>query len=117
RRARARVTREDDEPARPLRADEAVGRQPPAVGKLDRLTLRELAPQRSLRDTCGLRLLDVESPTPHVLLQDVAERRPAAVLGRKRANVVAVARVAATEAHGVAPLHLCDLNRERHAFH
>ena len=46
-----------------------------------------------------------------MLLQDIAERRTATVLGGKRADLVAVALP-----HDVAGLHLVDLDRKRDAL-
>src|SRR6266496_3229597 len=90
---------------------QAVCRQPSAVGQLNRLAFRELAPHWSFGNAGGFGLLDVKAPAPHVLLQDVAERRTATVLGGKGADVVAVALP-----HDVAGLHLVDLDRKRDAL-
>src|SRR2546425_269507 len=86
-----RVARECDEPAWPCNADEAIGRQLFAVSQLDWLTLGEFAPERTFWNSGGLGFLNVKASATHVLFEDISERWPAAVFGRKREDVVAVA--------------------------
>src|SRR5438105_10378560 len=85
-----RVACECDEPTGPSDADKSICRQLFAVSKLDWFALCQLAPQRSFGNPGGFRFLDVKASTTHVLFEDVAERRAAAVFGRKGADVVAV---------------------------
>src|SRR5689334_1156352 len=71
--ARSRITRERDDATGASGTHKSVRRQPSAICQLDRLTLRELAPQWPFRDSRSSGLVDVKAPAPHVLLDDVAE--------------------------------------------
>src|SRR6267378_8438289 len=84
------VAGQRDQPARARDADKTIGRQLSAVSKLDRFALRQLAPQRSLGNPRGLRLLDIKASTSHMLFEDVSQRWSAAVFGRKRADIVPI---------------------------
>src|SRR5437588_4817436 len=108
------VACERDEPTGPRNADKAICRQLSAVSKLDRFALCQLAPQRSFGNSGGFRFLDIKPATSHVLLQDVSERRPAAVFRRKGADVVAVPFRGT--GYSISGLYFDDLHGKRYAL-
>src|SRR5207237_6194657 len=111
-----RVAGENEQPARACFTDKAVGRQASAVGKLDRFTLGQSSPEWALGDAGRFRLLDVKASAADVLFQDVADRGSTAMLGRKGADVVAIALLIARRADRVSCLHFGDLDWKRNAL-
>src|SRR5947209_201491 len=83
------VTREHDQPTRPLRAHDPLGAHRPPVRQCDRLTFLQLPPQGSLRHARGARFLRIEPPRPLMLAQCVADR-PAPVLRPEYMNFVRI---------------------------
>src|SRR5207237_1805334 len=60
--------------------------------------------------------LDVTTSTADVLFHEVTDRRRAAMLSRKGADVVAIALLIARRSDRVSRLHFADLDRKRYAL-
>src|SRR6266576_2570710 len=107
----ARIAADCDQASRPRGADKIGRLERWTLGKCDRLTLCQLAPQRPFGNVRRPGLLDVEAPAAHVLLQHISERRPATVLGGERADVVTIALP-----HAVPRFYLRNLDGKGDSF-
>src|SRR5947209_884734 len=110
-----RVTREHNQPTRPLRAHDPLGAHCPPVRQCDRLTFLQLPPQGSLRHARGARFLRIEPPGAFMLLEGVPDGPPT-VVSSKHVNVVPFP-------FPLSPFpnypwsHFLDLDLERHPLH
>src|SRR5712692_3917686 len=84
---RSCVTGEDDEPPRAVGPHNAFGSNRPPVLQSNCFALTQFAPQRTLGDACGARLVHVEPAAPLMLAQRVANRS-ATVLGAEHMDLV-----------------------------
>src|SRR3989449_1699321 len=111
------VARECDEPARPCTTHDVGRSDGLTVGQRHCFTLGELPPKRSFGNSQRPRSLDVEPTAPHVLFEDVSERWPATVFGRKRKHVVPVPLPPSPfPSHRVPGFYFVDLDGKRHTL-
>src|SRR5439155_488065 len=113
---RPRVARKHHEPPRTVAPHDTFRSDRPTVGQLNRLALRELAPQRTLGNSGGPRLVHVEPPPPLVLLERVPNRS-AAVLRGEDVDPIPVAASASPNLQNLPRLYLDDLDFERYSLH